>query len=74
MKCQLMVGASWDDTTDPPTIVDWDKRVPCDNDAEYIYTYKLPTFQGTQTHLCQQHHHSFKQFLGTLQPYFGEEK
>jgi len=74
MNCQLNVGASWDETTDPPTIVGWDNRTRCVNLAEYIYTYKLPSFQGAKTHLCQEHHHDFKRFLGTLQPFIEEEK
>jgi hypothetical protein len=73
MNCQLMVGASWNETTDPITIIGWETRVCCTNTAQYIYSYKERSFQGAQTHLCQEHHHDFKRFLGILQPYIEEE-
>lgn len=62
MKCDLMVGARFD--IESETLLDWDKRLPCDKDA--AATYHLKQVKA-DIHLCDEHKELFINFAGTLE-------
>jgi hypothetical protein len=72
MKCQIMTGSVWDNINE--VILNWDKRVPCINDANYIYACFHPSFKGAEIFLCKEHHYTFAKFAGILKSHDAQDK
>lgn len=64
MKCEIMIGAGWDNINE--VLLDWDKRTQCPNDATMIYHFKVAK---TDLFLCSDHCQGFDQCAGNLEPY-----
>lgn len=70
MKCSINIGFYWDNTNE--TLVDWEKRYPCPNDATHEYHTDMvseltkPKLAHVVIPLCDDHCQVFKKFLGKV--------
>lgn len=68
MKCDIMVGSSWD--VEREVIVDWDNQIPCTHEATWRYDSTCTNDERKLVpffiHLCDQHSKVFTKFKGNL--------